>query len=303
MHRRRIRRTVVFVLIGIAVIVGGGIIAFQLTSPPTPILDSPLADSASPKEWLESAIEQPVSGTEEGSHQTANGPESFGSAGQLAIFANGQRIGSESYAIRTDSNQVDLESVGFFEFRVVIATVRAAFTQSLQSVAGAPTSYSYELDAPFGRSTVVEASAEGSALRVSRNNETVRMPIPTEGALVLGSFASYAVLPSLLGDLAVGDRWASAVFVLGGRPGSQEAQGEALQTLRIVRGQDERIRFGESLVTIEAYHVDSPSGGATLFAQGAEFLAFIATGENGSLRVWREDIFPDGFDVAGNAQI
>jgi len=244
-----------------------------------------------------------VSGTEEDSQETASRPDSFGSTGQLAIFANGQRIGSESYAIRTENDQVDLESVGFFEFRVVIATVRAAFTQSLQSVAGAPTSYTYEVDAPFGRSIEIEALAEGSALRVSRGNETVRMPIPTEGALVLGSFASYAVLPALLGDLAVGDRWASAVFVLGGRPGSQEAQGEALQTLSIVRGQDEQIRLGESLVTIEAYHVDSPSGGATLYAKGAEFLAFIAQGENGSLRVSREDIFPDGFDVVGNAQL
>ena len=298
MHRRRIRRTVVFVLIGVAVIVGGGIIALQLTSPPTPTLDSALSDSASPPAWVESAVEQPVSGTEEDSRDTASRPESFGSTGQLAIFANGQRIGSESYAIRIEEDLVDLESVGFFEFRVVIATVRAAFTQSLQSIAGAPAGYTYELDAPFGRSTEIEASTEGSTLRVSHNGETARMPIPSEGALVLGSFASYAVLPSLLGELAVGDRWASAVFVLGGRPGSQEPQGEALQTLRIVRGQDERIRLGESLKTIEAYHVDSPSGGATLYAKGEDFLAFIATGENGSLRVWREDIFPDGFDIA-----
>ncbi len=172
-----------------------------------------------------------------------------------------------------------------------------------QTIGRAPTSYTYELDAPLGRSAAIEASAEGDVFRVNRNGETTRIPIPNEGALVLGSFAAYAVLPSLLRDLAIGDRWASAVFVLGERPGSQQPEGEVLQTLRIVRGQDEHIRLGESLATIEAYHVDSRSGGATLYAKGAEFLAFIAEGENGSLRVSREDIFPDGFDVAGNGQL
>ena len=303
MKRRRVWRTVISILIGATLIVGGGLIALQLTSPTAPILDSPLADSASPQEWLDAPVEEIPSSEEESSPEAPDAARSFRSTGQLAIIANGERIGSESYAIRVEGEQIDLESVGQFEFRVVIATMRAAFMQSMQIIERAPTSYTYELDAPLGRSAVIEASEEGKVFRVSRNGETTRIPIPNEGALVLGSFASYAVLPPLLGDLAVGDHWASAVFVLGGRPGSQEPQGEALQTLRIVRGQDERIRLGESLVAIEAYHVDSPSGGATLYAKGAELLAFIAQGENGNLRISREDIFPDGFEVEGKAEL
>jgi len=303
MKRRQMRRTVVLILIGAMAIVGGGLIALQLTSPPAPMLDSPLAETASPQERLDASVAETPSGNEESSSEAVDAARSFRSTGHLTIIANGQQIGSESYAIRVEGDQVDLDSVGLFEFRVVIATMRATFTQSLQSVARVPMSYAYELNAPLGRSAAIEASAEGDVFRVNRNGETTRIPIPSEGALVLGSFASYAVLPSLLGDLAIGDRWASAVFVLGGRPGSQQPEGEVLQTLRIVRGQDGHIRLGESLATIEAYHVDSPSGGATLYAKGAEFLAFIAEGENGSLRVSREDIFPDGFDVAGNGQL
>ena len=303
MRRRQVRRMILAVLIGATVIIGGGLIALQLTSPPAPILDSPLAETASPQERLDASVEETPSGDEESSLEAMDAARSFRSTGQLAIIANGERIGSETYAIRVEGEQIDLESVGLFKFRVVIATVRATFTQSLQSVAREPMSYAYELDAPLGRSAAIEASAEGDVFRVNRNGETTRIPIPNEGALVLGSFSSYAVIPSLLSDLAIGDRWASAVFALGGRPGSQQPEGEVLQTLRILRGQDEQIRLGESLATIEAYHVESPSGGAILYAKGAEFLAFIAEGENGSLRVSREDIFPDGFDVAGNAQL
>jgi len=298
MQRRRIRRIAVLILIGAAGIVGGGLIALQLTSPSVPTLDSPLEEMALPDEWLEANVERPLPDSEEGSPEGTETRRFFQSTGQLAVFANGQRIGSESYAIRVEDELIDLESVGLFEFRVVIAPVRAAFSQSLQSVACVPASYTYELDAPLGRSTQIEASTEGSVFQIERDGDTAEVPIPGEGALILGSFATYAVLPSLLGDLDIGDRWASAVFVLGGRPGSQEPQGEVLQTLRIVRGQDARIRLGESLVAIEAYHVDSPSGGATLYAKGTEFLAFIAEGEEGSLQVCREDVFPDGFELS-----
>ena len=166
MKGRRVRRVIVFVLIGAAVVVGGGLIALQLTSPPAPMLDSPLVESASRQERLDASVEETPSGNEERSSDAMDAARCFRSTGQLAIFANGQRIGSESYAIRVEGDQVDLDSVGLFEFRAVIATVRAAFEQSLRSVAGAPTSYTYELDAPLGRSARIEATAEGSVFRV-----------------------------------------------------------------------------------------------------------------------------------------
>jgi hypothetical protein len=262
------------------------------------MLDSPLVESASPQERLDASVEEIPSGNEESSSDAMDAARSFRSTGQLAIFANEQRIGSESYAIQVEGDQVDLDSVGLFEFRVVIATVRAAFEQSLQSVAGAPTSYTYDLDAPLGRSVRIEATAEGSVFQVQRDDDTVRMAIPADGAIVLGTFSSYAAIPCLLRDLEIGDRWSSPVFVFGGRPGGQEAEGELLRALRVVRGQNVQVWLSESQVTAETYHVDSPSGGATLYAKGAEFLAFVAEGEGGSLRVYREDVFPDGFDAA-----
>ena len=298
MKGRRVRRVIVFVLIGAAVVVGGGLIAIQLTSPPAPMLDSPLVESASRQERLDASVEETPSGNEERSSDAMDAARSFRSTGQLAIFANEQRIGSESYAIRVEDDQVDLDSVGLFEFRAVIATVRAAFEQSLRSVAGAPTSYTYELDAPLGRGARIEATAEGSVFRVERDDDTVRMAIPAEGAIVLGTFSSYAGLPPLLSDLEIGGRWSSPAFVFGGRPGGQEAEGEILRELRIVRGQDVQVRLNELQVTAETYHVDSPSGAATLYAKGADFLAFVAEGEGSSLTVYREDAFPDGFDAA-----
>jgi len=298
MKGRRVRRVIVFVLIGAAVVVGGGLIALQLTSPPAPMLDSPLVESASRQERLDASVEETPSGNEERSSDAMDAARSFRSTGQLAIFANEQRIGSESYAIRVEGDQVDLDSVGLFEFRAVIATVRAAFEQSLRSVAGAPTSYTYELDAPLGRSARIEATAEGSVFRVERDDDTVRMAIPAEGAIALGTFSSYAGLPPLLRDLEIGGRWSSPAFVFGGRPGGQEAEGEILRELRIVRGQDVQVRLNELQVTAETYHVDSPSGGATLYAKGADFLAFVAEGDGSSLIAYREDAFPDGFDAS-----
>jgi hypothetical protein len=59
-----------------------------------------------------------------------------------------------------------------------------------------------------------------------------------------------------------------------------------------------QVRLNELPVTAETYHVDSPSGAATLYAKGADFLAFVAEGEGSSLTVYREDAFPDGFDAA-----
>jgi len=298
MKKRRVWRTVISILIGATLIVGGGLIALQLTSPSAPVLDSPLADSASPQEWLDAPVEEILSSEEESSPEAPDAARSFRSTGQLAIIANGEGIGSESYAIRVEGEQIDLESVGQFEFRAVIATVRAAFEQSLRSVAGAPTSYTYELDAPLGRSARIEATAEGSVFRVERADDTVRMAIPAEGAIVLGTFSSYAGLPPLLRDLEIGGRWSSPAFVFGGRPGGQEAEGAILRALRIVRGQDVQVRLNELQVTAETYHVDSPSGGATLYAKGPDFLAFVAEGEGSSLIVYREDAFPDGFDAA-----
>jgi len=298
MKRRRVWRTVISILIGATLIVGGGLIALRLTSPPAPMLDSPLVENVSRQERLDALVEETPSGNEGSSPEAPDAARSFRSTGQLAIIANGERIGSESYAIRVEGDQVDLDSVGLFEFRAVIATVRATFEQSLRSIAGAPTSYTYELDAPLGRSARIEATAEGSVFRVERDDDTVRMPIPAEGAIVLGTFSSYAGIPPLLRDLEIGGRWSSPAFVFGGRPGGQEAEGEILRPLRIVRGQDVQVRLNELQVTAETYHVDSPSGGATLYAKGSDFLAFVAEGEGSSLIVYREDAFPDGFDAA-----
>ena len=298
MKGRRVRRVIVFVLIGVAAVVGGGLIALQLTSPTAPILDSPLSGDPLTQEQFEAGMEPPLPEGNGDSPEIAKLARSFQSTGQLAIFANEQRIGSESYAIRVEGDQVDLDSVGLFEFRAVIATVRAAFEQSLRSVAGAPTSYTYELDAPLGRGARIEATAEGSVFRVERDDDTVRMAIPAEGAIVLGTFSSYAGLPPLLRDLEIGGRWSSPAFVFGGRPGGQEAEGEILRELRIVRGQDVQVRLNELRVTAETYHVDSPSGGATLYAKGADFLAFVAEGDGSSLIAYREDAFPGGFDAS-----
>ena len=298
MKGRRVRRVIVFVLIGVAAVVGGGLIALQLTSPTAPILDSPLSADPLIQEPFEGDLEPPLPDDNGGFPEIADLARPFQSTGQLAIFANEQRIGSESYAIRVEGDQVDLNSVGLFEFRAVIATVRAAFEQSQRSVAGAPTSYTYELDAPLGRSARIEATAEGGIFEVERDDDTVRLAIPAEGAIVLGTFSSYAALPSLLLDLEIGDRWSSPVFVFGGRPGGQEAEGELLRELRIVRGQDVQVQLHGLEVTSETYHVDSPSGGATLYARGEEFLAFVAEGEGGSLNVYREDAFPEGFQAS-----
>jgi len=298
MKGRRVRRVIVFVLIGVVMVVGGGLIALQLTSPTAPILDSPLSGDPLTQEQSEADMEPRLPDDNGHSPETADSAQAFQSTGQLAIFANEQRIGSESYAIRVEGDQVDLDSVGLFEFRAVIATVRAAFEQSLRSVAGAPTSYTYELDAPLGRSARIEATAEGGIFQVERDDDTVRLAIPAEGAVVLGTFSSYAGLPPLLRDLEIGSRWSSPAFVFGGRPGGQEAEGEILRALRIVRGQDVQVRLNELPVTAETYHVDSPSGAATLYARGEEFLAFVAEGEGSSLTVYREDAFPDGFDAA-----
>jgi len=300
--RRRWVRIVVGIFALLVILAGGLLLAFRLTSPPA---SAPLQASARrelPREWtVPKEPSQPPVSTQTPSTSTADAidrPEVFSTTGTLVFYGDGRPFGQEIYEIRIADRGATVVSTGEFRFKALVATIRIAFEQRLEADENlSARRYEAVFDAPLGMNRRLRADISDGVARIASNDDETEVPVNRE-TIVLGTFATYALLPTLF---ALRDRDGLATFnvlSLGGNPHQEGTDGEDLPRMTMERTSPVRIRVDGVTLQVDAYAIRSSLGESLLLAREREFLALIASSEEGSLAVYRADFFPDGFELA-----
>jgi len=324
--KRRWPKVVGFVVLGLAVLFGGLLLVLRLTSPPPLNTVSDVEPAELPAAWLAPSTTDDALGSASAT-QTASlaaageepelatpeeAPEpdirDFATTGSLAFYNDGRLFGEESYSLHIDESGASLRSSGEFRFRAVVATIRIAFEQSLELDEGlVPSAYRASYDAPLGmdREVTVDVSERTAYVGSGSDSATVELSSRT---VALGTFATYTLLPFLMtepkanaSDSEADDRQAFDVLILGGPPGSDEG-GESLPTMSVLPLGEVRILAREQELLVDGYTVSSTLGESLLLGKGPEFLAYLASGDDGgSFSVLRTDLFPDGLEILGSS--
>ncbi|MCX6094196.1 MAG: hypothetical protein NTY63_05150, partial [Candidatus Bipolaricaulota bacterium] len=212
-------------------------------------------------------------------------------------------FGEETYELRIAEEGTTLTSRGRFWFKVVLATVRVTFEQTLEADSNLrPTLYVAQFHAPLGMDRSIRAAGAGDRFLVERSGKEEEIEIDRDRVITLGTFSTYALLPLLFALRQSAGSASFEVIMLGGPP-SQEASAAAvaLPVMTVQYAGSAQLAAGESVLDVDRYRVSSTLGESDLYARGNEFLALHAGDEDNSLWVYRADFFPDGVEVVGEA--
>jgi hypothetical protein len=220
-------------------------------------------------------------------------------SGILAIQGNGRTFGEESYMLTLDADGVTLKGKGEFWFKVLLATIRARFEQTLRmSLDLQPQALVSSFDAPLGFSRDIEASIGGSLVTVRSGDEDRTYQVSSDRVFVLNTFATYAVIPLLFALHPVDKPVDLQTLMLGGPPSQGGAEpGKSLPVMTVERIDDGVVRFDGRDLAVSRYLISSETGTMTLYARGAEFLGLFAGNGDESLFVYRADYFKGGFEI------
>lgn len=304
------RKIIIGLVVGIPVfLVGLAVLLITLLEPPLPEPIAPVEEKTVPSDWLAESPDEDQSESDAQDEETrsengirtgeANLP--FNSTGSLAFFGGGKPFGSESYQLTITEEGATLSSTGLFEFRVVLATIRVTYTQSLQTdYELRPTNYTLDFKAPLGFGQQIEARFSDDTLTLIRKEEVEKVPVDTSRVLVLGTFSTYALVPALFEARAENGRQSFDVLVLGGPPreaSSDQGESNRLPVLTVERLADAILEIDTGRLVVDQYRIQSELGDSLLLAKGKEFLGFIAGEEEETLFVYRSDYFPNGFTL------
>jgi len=307
------RRTRWIVAGGLGVLLlaaGGLLLALWASTPARSILAVEAREL--PEAWLtpgEPALMAPTSGgaagAEEASPQEVSGgvaPRDVRQRGSLVFIGNGRRFGEETYELVVGEEGASLTSSGAFEVRILLATFRATFSQSLtEDAALRPTSYALHLDAPFGfgREIRTEISADGAVSTPGK--EGSNLVVDPDRASMMGTFSTYTLLPFAFKAREESGVASFDVLAFTGRSepehGRSGSPGGGLTSVSVERLGNGSIRADGREIQVERYRVRSALGDSVLLARQDEFLGFLAGEGNETLFVYRSDYFPRGFDL------
>jgi len=291
------------VVAGLVIVIAVGIVlTLRLSSPPVAEFRVSTERKDLPEAWLapeEGPSAEPPKALDEPPATTAQSDsrklrESFSTTGTLSFVSDGRPFGEESYELRIENEETTLTSLGRFWFKALVATINITFEQRLTGDAALnPRTYNLSLDAPLGFDREVRVEiADGRAVATSgetRTETSVAQPY------VVGTFATYALLPIVFPSRQIDGSAAFDLLAFGGPPSQSSGGGPA--RMLVERRSPVTIRAGDSILAAEALVIRSGFGDGTLLAKDEEFLAFLATGEDGSLIVYRTDFFPEGFEI------
>jgi len=317
-RRRRWPWIVGTVAAALVVLLGALVLVLRFTSPPplTPATDIEPADI--PASWLatsedpievQSASEKLSPGDEPGTAavepsgeadvESVDARADFDTMGSIIFYGDGRAFGEEAYSLHIDAEGGALHSTGEFRFKVVLATIRVAFEQSLQLDADlVPLTYAASYDAPLGMGREFRIDVADRETSIG-SGEAARVVTLTDRTVIQGTFSTYVLLPYFMTREGDRDERTFDVLVLGGPPGSDQST-EALPTMRIEQPAQLTLLARGQEILVDGYIVRSDMGETLLLAKGAEFLALLAGGEDGSLAVIRSDLFPDGFELVAS---
>ena len=304
-------------------LIGALVLVLRFTSPPpltpaagiepTEIPTSWLASSEDPTEVeAPSAVGQPSDEAELTTAAVERGAEAdvesvdtradFDTLGSIIFYGDGRAFGEETYSLHIDAEGGALRSTGEFRFKVVLATIRLAFEQSLQLDADlVPLTYAASYDAPLGMGREVRIDVTDRETSIGLGEEA-RFVTLTDRTVIQGTFSTYALLPYFMTRGSNESERTFDVLVLGGPPGDNQ-NSEALPTMRIEQPVQLSLLARGQEILVDGYTVRSDMGETLLLAKGAEFLALLAAGEEGSLAAIRSDLFPDGFELEASAAV
>ena len=301
------RKIIILLVIGIPIfLVALAIILITVMKPPLPEPVAPVEKKTVPADWLTETEDEEESGSlaevveDEEEAKATKSNLSFSSTGSLAFFNDGKPFGTESYQLTISEQGASLSSSGYFQFKVVLATIRVTYTQSLNTdTALRPTDYSLDFKAPLGFGQQIEAQFSSDTLNLIRNDERESITVDPSRILVLGTFSTYALVPALFEARAENGKQSFDVLILGGPPRERASDGESdsLSVLIVERIEDALLRTETGRLAVDQYRIVSELGNSFLFAKGKEFLAFIAGDEEETLFVYRSDYFPNGFTL------
>ena len=305
------RMVIIGVIIGIPVLlVGVALLFVTVFRPPLPEPIVPIEEKIFPSTWLAGSTDDEPSGihiqdaasdSEEILPSTHAGVP-FNSTGSLAFLGNGRPFGTESYQLQISEEGATLSSVGYFSFKVVLATVRVTYTQSLKTDKELrPTAYTLDFNAPLGLGQRIQAEISVDTATLIRNEARETVLVNVSRILVLGTFSTYALVPALFEARAEGDRVDFDVLIFGGPPRqtSSDQRGDGdLPALTVERLQDAILETKTVRLVVDRYRIQSEFGESFLFAKGKELLGLLAGSKEERLFVYRTDYFPNGFTLA-----
>jgi len=251
---------------------------------------------------LASADEAPAGAGPFGEGAPLAGPHAVRVSGSLVFVGDGRRFGEETYTLTVGDEGMELASSGVFEARVLLATVRARFTQSLAGDSLLrPTAYSLRLDAPLGfhRDLAGRIGSDGSVAVAGQDGG--RATVDPNRAFVLGTFSTYALLPVAFRARERDGVASFDVLTFFGaadeRSGNRNPSDGSIQEVTVERLGEGTIQADGKDLSVDRYRVRSREGETLLLAKDEEFLGLLADDGKHALVVYRSDLFPTGFQV------
>lgn len=297
------RRTRWIVAGGLGVLflaVGSLLLALWASTPARSILSVEAREL--PETWLTPGQPALVAPTSAGGARGEEAPRDVRQRGSLVFIGNGRRFGEETYELVVGKEGASLTSSGAFEVRILLATFRATFSQSLaEDAALRPTSYALHLDAPlgFGREIRTEISADGDVSTPGK--EGSNLVVDPDRVFMMGTFSTYALLPFAF--KAREESGVASFDVLaftgpsGHEPGRSGSPSGGLTSVSVERLGSGSIQADGREIQVERYRVRSALGDSVLLARQDEFLGFLAGEGKETLFVYRSDYFPRGFEL------
>jgi hypothetical protein len=306
MARHRVLKIAMIVVGGLIVLVAGLLVTLRLTSPSSDLL-SPVVEKPIPEAWLEppsSAYagegDTPLTSNPEAPSEASISArrETFQSSGSLAFIGDGRPFGDETYTLEVSDQGVALESSGQFQFKVVVATIRISFSQSLRGDAALrPTDYRLRIDAPLGFGREISGSIRDGTADFTQGTERSSLPVDADRLFITGMFSTYALIPVLFEERQVGGEARFDLLAFGGPPGSSGDNQGTTEVLTVTRKGEALLLADELRLTVDRYLLETPYGESTLLSKGRDFLGFVAGNGEKSMIVYRSDYFPNGFEL------
>jgi hypothetical protein len=138
---------------------------------------------------------------------------------------------------------------------------------------------------------LVEATFSEDSVDLMIDGDPISRMFPLDQAIVIGTFSSYALLPSLL---AV-DGVSAATFdvlLFGGPPGTaQGGESEILPQMLVSSGDPVRISSGDLELDADVYNINGPISEGVLYTRDGEILGLTLASGDGDIDVWRSDYF------------
>ncbi|MBI3659483.1 hypothetical protein HY230_03300 [Candidatus Acetothermia bacterium] len=235
--------------------------------------------------------------------------------GMLGVEAGAKRFAEEAYMLRQHADgSFELVSQGKIKFKFLLIDSEWRYTQAIRWESDwRPLSFALDMKGPLGfGNRQVQAQIDKSGAHIHSDGKDSERPVPDQPFFLLAFFSSFTALPQWVAK-EKSDSFSLPVLGLGMRP-TQEAKNRssapspttqiAFKKIGSVEIQDKKDPTKK--MTVQRYDLASENFNSVLFVDGAHFIGLLSEPPDKSADkrffVYREDLFPEGFTLAGQAR-